>query len=94
MKWYLPDLDPYTMYIIDEIMRWGADNWKTMLVVTNILTALKVYAMKTKNVYDDKILTLLIYIVSFKWMKGLTAGLGTKENPIILKDVDDGNAKK
>lgn len=86
MNWYLPNLDPYTMYIIDEIMRWTAENWKTLLVVTNILTSLKVYAMKTKNVYDDKILTLLIYIVSFKWVKGLTAGLGTKENPIVLKD--------
>lgn len=86
MGWYLPDLDPYTMYVIDEITRWAAANWKTLLVITNILTLLKVYAMKTKNVYDDKIITLLLYIVSFKWIKGLTAGLGTKENPIVLKD--------
>lgn len=86
MNWYLPNVDPYTMYALDELTRWVAENWKTLLVATNILTALKVAAMKTKNVYDDKILTLLLYVVSFKWLKGLTAGLGTKENPIILKD--------
>jgi hypothetical protein len=86
MGWYLPDTDPTVMYAINELARWVADNWVTILVITNILTALQWLAFRTKNVYDDKILTLLIYIVSFKWMKGLTAGLGTKENPIILKD--------
>lgn len=86
MGWYLPDTDPTVMYAINELARWAADNWVTILVATNILTALKVAAMKTKNVYDDKIVTLLLYLVSFKWVKSLTAGLGMKENPIILKD--------
>lgn len=86
MGWYIPDLGPYMRYAITELIRWSADNWDVLLVATNVLTLLKVYAMKTKNVYDDKILTLLLYVVSFKWMKTITAGLGTRENPIILKD--------
>jgi len=86
MNWYIPDTDPIVMAWINELTRWVADNWVTLLILTNILTALKVAAMKTKNVYDDKIITLMLYVVSFKWLKGLTAGLGTKENPYILKD--------
>ena len=86
MNWYIPDTDPIVMAWINELTRWVADNWVTLLILTNILTALKVAAMKTKNVYDDKIITLMLYVVSFKWLKGLTAGLGTKENPYVLKD--------
>lgn len=86
MNWYIPDTDPIVMAWINELTRWVADNWVTLLILTNILTALKVAAMKTKNVYDDKIITLMLYVVSFKWLKCLTAGLGTKENPYILKD--------
>ena len=86
MKWYIPDTDPAVMYAIGELTRWAADNWVTILVATNILTALKVAAMKTKNVYDDKIITFLLYLVSFKWLQDLRKPVGTKENPIILKD--------
>ena len=86
MNYYIPDTDPTIMAWINELTRWVADNWVTLLIVTNILTALKVLAMRTKNVYDDKIVTFLLYVVSFKWLKGLTAGLGTKENPYVLKD--------
>lgn len=86
MNWYIPDTDPIVMAWINELTRWVADNWVTLLILTNVLTALKVAAMKTKNVYDDKIITLMLYVVSFKWLKGLTAGLGTKENPYVLKD--------
>lgn len=86
MNYYIPDTDPIIMAWINELTRWVADNWVTILIATNILTALKVAAMKTKNVYDDKIVTFLLYVVSFKWLKDMTAGLGTKENPYVLKD--------
>jgi len=69
MNYYIPDTDPIVMAWINELTRWVADNWVTLLIVTNILTALKVLAMKTKNVYDDKIVTFLLYVVSFKWLK-------------------------
>lgn len=86
MNWYLPDTDPAVMYAIGEFTRWAADNWVTILVATNILTALQVCAYKTKNVYDDKILTFLLYVVSFKWLQDIRKPLGTKENPYNLKD--------
>lgn len=86
MNWYLPDTDPIVMYCINELARWVADNWVTLLVISNILTALQWLAFRTKNVYDDKIVTLLVYFFSFKWLEGLRGQVGTKKNPIVLRD--------
>ena len=86
MNWYIPNTDPTVMYAINELARWAADNWVTLLVATQVLTLLQVAAYKTKNVYDDKVITFLLYVISFKWLKNLRGQIGTKENPIILKD--------
>ena len=84
MNWMIPDLDVYITYFVKELMRWSGDNVLTLLVITNFLALLKVLAYRTKAVWDDKIVSLLIYFFSFRWVKSLTAG--TKENPVVLKN--------
>ena len=69
MNWFIPDLDPYTIYAIQEIFRGTGANGVTILVVSNILSALKVIAIKTPTVTDDKIISLLLYVISFEWLR-------------------------
>jgi hypothetical protein len=71
MNWYIPDLEPYFIYAWQEFTRWSGANLFAVLIITNILTALKVSALKSKNTVDDKIISLLIYVFSFKWLKAL-----------------------
>jgi hypothetical protein len=85
-NWYIPNSDPWVMYVIGEITRWISDNWVTLLVISNILTGLQWLAFRTKNVYDDKVITLLKYFFSFKWLTDIKGQIGTKDNPITLKD--------
>jgi hypothetical protein len=71
MSWYLPDLDPYILYAWKELVRWTMANVTALALITAILSWLKMQAMKTENVLDDKIISLLIYLVSFSWLPGL-----------------------
>lgn len=64
----LMNTDPIVQAVIKGIMDWAANNILTVTIAINILTILKVYAIKTKNVVDDKIISLLLYILSFKWL--------------------------
>lgn len=68
MNWHIPDLEPYVTYFVKELFRWFGDNQYTLYLSAYILRELKVQAMKSKNVVDDSIITLLIYLVSFKWL--------------------------
>lgn len=74
MNWMIPDIEPYLVYTIKEINRWMGANVSGILIITNVLTVLKVYAVKSKNIVDDKIISLLQYIFSFRWLN-----LATKE---------------
>jgi hypothetical protein len=87
LNWYLPSCDQYLIYAYKEGARWVGENGWTLLVVSNILTFLKVMALKTKNVVDDKIVSLLIYFFSFKWVKAMMSPVGTKEKPYPLDTV-------
>lgn len=69
LNWFIPNSDPFVDYAIKEITRWAGENLLTITVVTNILTALKVIAIRHNRIRDDKILTALIYFVSFRWLK-------------------------
>lgn len=60
--------DPMIQSFIKGVMDWAANNILTVTILINVLTILKVYAIKTKNVVDDKIVSLLLYILSFKWL--------------------------
>jgi hypothetical protein len=95
LNWYIPDGDKYLIYAYKELMRWGGENGWTILVVSNILAYLKILAMKTKNVVDDKIVSLLIYVLSGKWISALKEPvLGTKNNPIPLTEVVEDQTEK
>jgi len=95
LNWYIPDGDKYLIYAYKELMRWGGENGWTILVVSNILAYLKILAMKTKNVVDDKIVSLLIYVLSGKWISVLKEpALGTKNNPIPLTEVVEEQTEK
>lgn len=99
LNWYLPDLYPYMRYAIEELFRWSSDNWEVILVATNVLSALKVWAYAKKEVTDNKILSLfihfinfLLYMVSFKWLQVVREG--TKQKPYVLTDeVKQGEVK-
>ena len=69
MGWRIANLDPYLIYFIQEVTRWVGDNAVTILALTAILQKLKSVALKSKNIIDDKVISLLIYIFSLKWMK-------------------------
>jgi histidinol-phosphate/aromatic aminotransferase/cobyric acid decarboxylase-like protein len=68
----IPNLDPYVVYAIQEITRWMGANSVTIVIVTNGLTALKIWAIRSGRSKDDKILTLLLSFISFKWLATLT----------------------
>jgi hypothetical protein len=80
-------------YAIKELLRWTAENVLTIIVITNILTYLKILAIRNNRVRDDKILTWLIGFFTFKWVKALTTPIpdpaGTRMNPIPLTEVVD-----
>lgn len=69
MGWQFPNLDQYVIYFVKEVLRWLGDNQYSIYIIGLILSWLKIQAFKTKNVVDDKILTLLIYFFSFQWIK-------------------------
>jgi hypothetical protein len=92
LNWYLPGSDKFLIYAYKEIMRWGGENGWTILVVTNALTFLKVMALRTKNVVDDKIVSLLIYFFTGRWITALKDP-GTKGNPHVLTEVADDEEK-
>ncbi len=71
MNWTIPDLDPYITYAWKEVVRWTMANVTTSAIILAILSWLKVQAMKTENVIDDKIITLLIYVFTFSWLSDL-----------------------
>jgi len=71
MNWYIPNTEDYVLYAIKEIARWSGDNAVTVLVVTNVLTYLKTWAIKSDKAVDDKIITLLLYFLRFDWLRKL-----------------------
>lgn len=81
MTWYIPNTDPWINYLFLQIMTWIGNNAVTILVVGNILQILKVAALKSPNVTDDKIITMLIYFFSFGWIDKL-------KNPKIESKVE------
>jgi len=83
----IPDLDPMVIPFLQELGRWFGANVVTLLIASNILMALKVLALKTESVVDDKIVSFLLYIVSFRWLRDIQKPpAGTEANPIELKD--------
>lgn len=72
MNWYIPDLEPYLLYAWAELSRWQGANPYIIGLILGVLGWLKVWALKSKNVVDDKIVSLLIYVFGFKWLKVLT----------------------
>jgi hypothetical protein len=92
LNWFLPNTDPTVDYAIKELLRWVAENVITLVVVTNVLTYLKILAIRNNRVKDDKILTWLIGFFTFKWLKNITTPISipagsTKASPIVLTDV-------
>jgi hypothetical protein len=87
----LPNTDPIVDYTIKELLRWVAENVITLVVVTNVLTYLKILAIRNNRVKDDKILTWLIGFFTFKWLKNITTPIAvpgaTKETAIPLTEV-------
>lgn len=78
LNWYIPDCDPSVQYAIKELLRWVAENMVTLTVVTNVLTYLKILAIRNNRVRDDKILTWLIGFLTFKWIADLTKPIPDK----------------
>lgn len=78
MNWIIPDIDPYILYAWKETVRWTMANVTTVALITAILSWLKMQAMTTKNVIDDKIITLLIYVFTFSWLPGLQTQQGAQ----------------
>jgi len=72
MNWYIPDLQPYFQYFYTEITRWMLANPLPIAVITNILTGLKAWAIKSNKATDDKIVTLLLSFFRLKWLDDLT----------------------
>jgi len=68
----IPNLDPYVIYIIKEITRWIGDNQVSIIILTNILTSLKIWSIRSGRSVDNKIITLLLSFISFDWIKKLT----------------------
>lgn len=69
MNWYIPDVEPYLIYAWQEISRWQGSNLLTISVILNVLAILKGIAIRSKSVVDDKIITMLIQIFSFGWLR-------------------------
>jgi len=72
MNWMIPNLEPYVVYAIQEITRWIGANQVFLAITGNILFALKQWAIRSGRAKDDKILTLLLSFISFKWLPFLT----------------------
>ncbi len=92
LNWFIPDVDPYLIYAYKECVRWGMNNGWAILVGGNILAWMKIAAMKTESVVDDKIVSWITFIVTapFKWIASFKKKeKGTKENPHILAEVVD-----
>jgi hypothetical protein len=95
LNWYLPDWAPFVEYTIKELVRWVADNLVPLTILTNVLTYLKILAIRNGRVKDDKILTWLLGFITFKWISRITSPIppevpaGTKANPIVLTEVVD-----
>jgi len=93
LNWYLPDWAPFVEYAIKELVRWVADNLVPLTIITNVLTYLKILAIRNGRVKDDKILTWLLGFITFKWIGKITSPIppeiptGEKGNPITLTDV-------
>lgn len=75
MGWYIPNLEPYVIYAINEIIRWIGDNPVTIAIILSFFGWLKIEAVKTKNIVDDKIISVIIYFFSFKWFFNLKSGI-------------------
>jgi hypothetical protein len=92
LNWYLPNA-VIIEYTLKEVLRWAADNMMPIAIITNLLTYLKIWAIKNNRVKDDKILTWLIGFFTFQWVGKITAPIppdipaGAKGNPIALTDV-------
>lgn len=86
MDWYIPNLEPYLVYFIKEIARWIGDNQQTVYTIILILGWLKLKALKTKNVIDDKIISLLVYFFTFKWFFNLKSGIKEDNNVKLLNE--------
>jgi hypothetical protein len=103
LNWFLPDWAPFIEYAIKEVLRWIADNQVPIAIITNILTYLKILAIRNNRVKDDKILTWLIGFFTFQWLGKITAPIPppapapgvTKANPIVLTEVvEEGDKEK
>jgi hypothetical protein len=94
LNWYLPDWAPFVEYAIKELVRWVADNLVPLTIITNVLTYLKILAIRNGRVKDDKILTWLLGFITFKWIGKITSPIPpevpqpgtTKESAILLTE--------
>ena len=71
MNWIIPNTDPWVNYFFLQIMTWIGNNAVTILVIGNILQLIQAAAIKSPNVTDDKIITMLIYFFSFRWVNAI-----------------------
>lgn len=74
MNWHIPDIDiTCLVYAYEEVMRWLQVNIPTILLITNAVASLKVWAYASAKVPDNKIRTLLKVYSGvqklFSWMK-------------------------
>lgn len=69
MNWYLPDIDPYIQYAWRELIRWVCNNTSTFGYFVAFVAWLKIKAIRTENVIDDKIVSLLGYGCKLVWSK-------------------------
>jgi len=80
MDWHIPNIEQYVIYSIKEIFRWSGDNPTAIIVITNTLALLKVWAVKSHRSLDDKIITLLLSFFTFQWVKELTTSKDTPKD--------------
>lgn len=72
MEVSIVNTDPLVQAYVKELLRWSGDNILTIIILTNVLTYFKVLALKSPNVVDDKIVTLLLNFITFKWVGKVT----------------------
>ena len=69
MNWRPMNVDIYVSHVIQEISTWVGANIITISIITNVLQWLKKKAIQSNNVDDDKIITFLLDLLSFEWLR-------------------------
>jgi len=87
MNWYIPNTDPYLLYAYQEAMRWALANPGTVGAIAGAWGILKIWAVKSKNVVDDKIVSLIGN--GFRFIKGLFLPVKVKGNNSYYQPVVD-----